>query len=56
MRTLAGGTEPDVYRDGPADEALFEFVFGVAAGDDGLVLVTDGHMVRAIAPRGWLDR
>ncbi len=56
MGTLAGGPEPDLFRDGPADEALFEFIYGVAPGPDGLVLVTDGHMVRAIAPRGWLDR
>ena len=54
VQTVAGQPWQEGYRDGPAQEALFHVVAGVAVAPDGSVIIADrkNHVIRCLRPDG----
>lgn len=55
LRTHVAGWETGSFKNGSNKEALFGYIFGLAAGENGLLLATDGTRVRVVLPPGYFD-
>ncbi|MFP5503835.1 MAG: hypothetical protein ACLGIN_15195, partial [Candidatus Sericytochromatia bacterium] len=55
LRTHVAGWETGSFKNGSNKEALFGHIFGLAAGENGLLLATDGTRVRVVVPPGYFD-
>ncbi|MCY3506258.1 MAG: hypothetical protein OXH41_08860 [Chloroflexi bacterium] len=55
VSTIAGAEQPSIgyeSRDGPADEALFTNMFGIALGPDGDLYILESSKIRRLSPAG----
>ena len=55
VSTIAGAEQPNTRaesRDGPADEALFTNIFGIALGPQGDLYILESNKIRRLSPAG----
>lgn len=55
VSTIAGAEQPNIgweSRDGPADEALFTNMFGIALGPEGDLYILENSKIRRLSPAG----